>query len=202
MSGPSKLGHVKATFFVSAAEFRAWLEQNHAQAAELLVGFRKVGSRRRGMTYPEALDEALCFGWIDGVRKSAGPDSYTIRFSPRTARSVWSLVNIANVERLQKLGRMHAVGLRAFEARDANQSTGYSFEQRPKAFPPQLEKIFRANKDAWAFWQQQPPGYQRLTISWVISAKQDATRERRLAQLILDSANRRRLNLLSPLRPR
>lgn len=190
-----------AKFFDSAQGFRRWLEKNHASARELLIGFNKKSSGRGGLTYPEALDEALCFGWIDGVRKSAGADSYTIRFTPRRSGSNWSLVNIRHVERLTQAGRMHAAGEKAFALRDPRKTGVYSFERRPERFPPDLEKRLRAQKNAWAFWQMQPPGYRRLIISWVTSAKMAPTRDRRMDILLRQAAANRRVNLLAPRRP-
>ena len=188
---------MKPTSFASAADFRTWLERHHATVAELVVAFFTKSSGRGGLTYPEALDEALCFGWIDGVRRKLDADRFTIRFTPRKHGSTWSLVNVGHVDRLTKAGRMHAAGLAAFAARDPKKTGRYSFEQRPQDFPSDLEKIFRANPSAWTFWQAQPPGYRRTAMWWVVSAKQETTRQRRLATLIADSASSRRLGLLS-----
>ncbi|HWA87572.1 MAG TPA: YdeI/OmpD-associated family protein [Opitutus sp.] len=184
--------------FASAADFRAWLERHHATTPALVVAFFLTSSGRGGLTYAGALDEALCFGWIDGVRRRIDADRFTIRFTPRKRGSIWSLVNVRHVERLTKAGRMHAAGLAAFAARDPRKTGIYSFENRPQDFPPALKRFFRAaHRGAWDFFQTQPPGYRRTAIWWVISAKQDATRSRRLAQLIADSAAGRRLRLLS-----
>ena len=182
-----------ATHFASAADFRGWLEKNHATATELVVGFFTKASGRGGLTYPEALDEALCFGWIDGVRRKPDADTYTVRFTPRRPGSIWSNVNARHVARLTAAGKMHAAGHTAFAARDAGKTGVYSFENRPQKFPAGLEKRFRAKRSAWKFWRQQPPGYRRTTIWWVVSAKQDETRKRRLAQLIALSLAGRRL---------
>jgi uncharacterized protein YdeI (YjbR/CyaY-like superfamily) len=184
---------VNATRFANAAAFRAWLEKHHASASELLVAFFSKASGRGGLTYPEALDDALCFGWIDGIRKNAGADSYTIRFTPRRPGSIWSLVNVRHATRLIATGRMHAAGRAAFAARTAAKTGVYSFEQRPQKFPPALAKVFRADPPAWKFWSTQPPGYQRIAIWWVISAKQESTRRRRLARLIAESSAGRRV---------
>jgi len=183
--------------FTAVVDFHVWLEKNHAAVSELIVAFPTKTSGRGGLTYPEALDEALCFGWIDGLRRKLDADRFSIRFTPRQPRSTWSLVNIRHVERLAAAGRMHAAGLAAFAARDPKKSGIYSFEQRPQNFPPALEKLFRANKTAWTHWQAQPPGYRRLALWWIVSAKQEATRLRRLATLIADSAQGRRLALAS-----
>jgi uncharacterized protein YdeI (YjbR/CyaY-like superfamily) len=189
---------MKITHFTSAIELRRWLRQNHARVAELWIGFYNKASGRGGITYPEALDEALCYGWIDGLRKRVDGQRYTIRFTPRRPGSIWSIVNLGHVERLKKLGRMRAAGLAAFAARTAARSGVYSFEQRPQEFPAAFEKTFRANPLAWDFWQTQPPGYRRTATWWVISAKQDTTRQRRLAALIALSAAGQRLDFLAP----
>ena len=188
---------MNVTFFPSPREFRQWLEKNHDQVKELWVGFYKKDSGRPSITYPEALDEALCFGWIDGVRKRYEGDSYTIRFTPRNPKSVWSRVNIRKVEELIELGRMAPPGLKAFEAREEQRSGVYSFEQAKAELDPALEKEFRAHPKAWGFFQKQPPGYRRTATWWVVSAKKDETRARRLRQLIEDSDAGRRLGLLA-----
>ena len=162
---------MKVIHFKSAAEFRQWLEANHDRVAELWVGFYKKNSGRTGITYGEAVDEALCFGWIDGLKKRVDELSYTHRFSPRKPRSIWSLINIRRAKELKKLGRMTPAGLKAFEARDPERSGMYSFENRPRKLDAAHERIFRADKKAWAFFQAQPPGYQRTACWWVMSAK-------------------------------
>ena len=187
---------MKVTYFKSAAEFRAWLELHHAKATELWVGFYKKDSCKGGITYAEALDEALCFGWIDGVRKRVDELSYTNRFSPRKARSIWSVVNTRRVEQLRELGRMTEGGLNAFAKRDPARSGVYSFE-RATAFDARTEKKFKSNKQAWTFFQAQPPGYQRLAKHWIMSAKRDETRLSRLERLITASAKELRLNWLT-----
>ncbi len=186
------------TFFPTPADFRAWLEEHHDEAKELLVGFYKKGSGKPSITWPESVDEALCFGWIDGVRKSLGEDSYTIRFTPRKPRSIWSAVNIKRVEELTRLGLMRPAGLKAFEQRVEAKSGVYSFEQGDDV---RLEEAhaeqFRANAKAWEFFQAQPPGYRKAAIWWVVSAKKAETRLRRLATLIDDSEHGRRVALLT-----
>jgi uncharacterized protein YdeI (YjbR/CyaY-like superfamily) len=174
-------------FFSSPEKFRQWLEQNHDSATELLLGFHKKSSGKKSITYAEALDEALCFGWIDGVRKNLNETSYTIRFTPRKPQSVWSLVNVNHVERLKKEGRMHAAGLEAYERRSPERTGIYSFENRPRELSPEYEKIFRQNKAAWKFFHEQPPGYKRLMIFRTMSAKKEETRLRRLKELIESS---------------
>ena len=187
---------MSAVYFASAADFRRWLDANHATATELLVGFYKKASGKGGLTYPEAVDELLCFGWIDGIKKRVDELSYTHRFTPRRPRSIWSRINIVRAERLKRAGRMRPAGLKAFAAREAKRSGIYSFENRPRKLPAVYERKFRANKPAWAFFTAQPPGYQRLAIYKVVSPKQESTRQRWLALLIADSAKGRRLGVL------
>ena len=182
---------MKPIYFPSPAEFRAWLEKHHDSATELLVGFHKRGTGKPSMTWPESVDEALCFGWIDGVRRSVDEERYTIRFTPRTAKSNWSKVNLARVEELKKLGRMTPAGLRAHEQRSAKRD--YAYESRPQAFSPEFEKQFRANKKAWTFFDAQPPYYRKLMMFWVMSAKRDETRLSRLEKLIAASAAGKRV---------
>jgi uncharacterized protein YdeI (YjbR/CyaY-like superfamily) len=188
-----------AMFFATPAEFRTWLETHHATESELLVGFHKKGSGLPSITWPESVDQALCFGWIDGVRRSLGETSYTIRFTPRQARSTWSAVNIKRAQELQEQGLMHPAGRAAFLARTEDRSNTYSFEQREpiELGDAQLE-TFRANAPAWAFFQSQPPSYRKAATWWVISAKRAETRDRRLATLIADSAAGRRIRSLTP----
>jgi uncharacterized protein YdeI (YjbR/CyaY-like superfamily) len=187
---------MKATFFESAREFRAWLEAHHATERQLLVGYYKRGSGMPSMSWPESVDEALCFGWIDGVRKSLSEDAYTIRFTPRKPTSNWSAINVARVAALESLGRMRPAGRRAFEARTPERTGVYSFERSTAAvFSPEEERRFRANRGAARFFDAQPPGYRRTVTHWVISAKREATRVRRLDQLIEDSARGRRLGV-------
>ena len=176
-------------FFSTAEEFRDWLDRNHASEAELFVGFYKKASGKPSITWPESVDAALCYGWIDGVRNAIDELSYRIRFTPRKPSSTWSAVNVKRVAQLTKLGLMRPAGIKAFEARRGDKTGIYAYEQRKSAkLPPAYEKKFRANKKAWAFFQSQPPWYQRTATYRVISAKQEPTREKRLAQLIKDSA--------------
>ena len=184
---------MKAVFFKTAAEFRRWLAAHHATDRELLVGFYKKASGRPGISYKEAVDEALCFGWIDGIKKRVDDQRYTHRFTPRTAGSTWSLINAARVKELIALDRMAAPGLEAFERRDPKKTGIYSFEQRPSTLDPALERIFRRHATAWTFFGAQPPGYRRLMTFWVMSAKQQETRERRLAVLVKSSAEGKRI---------
>ena len=189
---------MKPTFFKTPAELRRRLAKDHAQAVELWIGFYKVASGKGGLTYREALDEALSFGWIDGVTKSLGAESWMIRFSPRTARSAWSAVNIKRAGELRKAGRMKPAGLKAFERRDRSKDKSYSYENQLRALIPEYEKRFRANKKAWTHWEAQPPGYRRTASFWVMSAKREQTQLRRLSALIEDSAAGRRIGLLTP----
>jgi uncharacterized protein YdeI (YjbR/CyaY-like superfamily) len=187
---------MKPRFFKSQFEFRTWLEEHHAQKKELLVGFYKKNSGKASLTYPEALDEALCFGWIDGVRRSFSEDAYTQRFSPRKPRSIWSNINVRHVERLKKLGRMAPAGIAAYALRDPKKTGVYSFENAPREFSASFEKKFRSNKKAWQFFEQQPPSVRRLSIFYVMSAKKEETRERRLTRLIESSEKGERIGML------
>jgi uncharacterized protein YdeI (YjbR/CyaY-like superfamily) len=189
---------VTARFFATPAAFRRWLDANHESRDELLVGFQKKGSGKPSITWSEAVDEALCFGWIDGVRRSIDDDSYTIRFTPRKERSVWSAVNIARAKELIATGRMRPAGLRAFERRSEKRSQVYAYEQRDEAVLDRAaEREFRANAAAWTFFQAQPPWYRRTAIYWVMTAKKEDTRRRRVAALIDDSAHGRRIKQLA-----
>lgn len=184
-------------FFKAASAWRKWLEKNHDKKTELFVGFHKVSSDNPSITYRQALDEALCFGWIDGVRRG-GDTTYTIRFTPRRAKSIWSAVNIKRMGELKAEGRVHAAGLAAYEARDPERQKRYSFENRDAALSAADEKAFRAHKEAWKSFSAFPPSYRHPAIWWVVSAKKPETRERRLATLIDDSAAGQKIK---PLRP-
>jgi uncharacterized protein YdeI (YjbR/CyaY-like superfamily) len=188
---------MKPKFFSTPADFRAWLERNHASASELLIGFHKKSSGKKSITYPEALDEALCFGWIDGVRRKLNETSYVQRFTPRKPNSIWSLINVRHIERLTKEGRMHASGLAAYARRDPKRTGVYSFENRPRELSAAYEKRFRQHKTAWEFFQAQPAYYKRLLIFRIMSAKKEETQIRRLEQLIEISAKGQRLGLLT-----
>ena len=180
-------------FFKTPAEFRKWLDKNHASVTELWLAFYKKDSGRSSITYPEALDEALCYGWIDGVRKAVDEISYTQRFTPRKPKSIWSLVNIRRVGQLTELGRMMPPGIAAFGTRDEERAKKYSYENRPRALGDVYEKKFRGKKKAWEFYQTQAPWYRRTSSFWVTSAKQEETRLRRLEQLIACSARGERI---------
>ncbi|HYP39529.1 MAG TPA: YdeI/OmpD-associated family protein [Chloroflexia bacterium] len=184
---------MEVVFFESQSELRKWLEANHDKAKELWVGFYKKSSGQAGITYAEALDEALCFGWIDGIRKSVDEISYTNRFTPRKPGSKWSMVNIKRANELVEAGLMQPSGLKAFSERDEKKSKLYSYEERARKLDDAYEEQFRANKEAWDFFQAQPPGYQRSAAWWIMSAKREETRLKRLAALIAGSRKGERL---------
>ncbi len=174
--------------FTSATEFRQWLKQNHATVTELPVGFHRTNSGLCQMTYAEAIDEALCFGWIDGMVRKFDAASFMHRFTPRKSASIWSNRNLAHVARLTVLGKMRPAGLSAFEARRPGKIGVDSFEQKePKSLPVPYLKKFKANRKAWAFFQKQAPWYQRKVIHWIISAKRESTQLSRLSQAIAKS---------------
>jgi uncharacterized protein YdeI (YjbR/CyaY-like superfamily) len=189
---------VKPRFFKSPAEFRSWLANNRTAASELWVGFYKKESGKGGITYSEALDEALCFGWIDGVRKSVDPASYTIRFSPRQPKSIWSAVNTRRVAALIKAGSMDPSGLEVFRNRDPGRTLLYSYERERAEFTGLWLERFRSIAAAWRFFDAQAPSYKRTVTFWVMSAKKEETRSKRLDALIAESALSRRIGLLSP----
>ena len=180
-------------FFKTPREFRRWLTKNHASQSELWLGMYKKASGKGGITYKEALDEALCFGWIDGVRKSLNEEAFVQRFTPRKSKSYWSAVNTTRAKELIAEKRMAPAGLAAFDARDAAGDARYSFEREKAEFEPAHVKRFRANKAAWTFFEAQPPGYRRLMTFYVTSAKKEETRAARLEKLIATSAAGRRL---------
>jgi uncharacterized protein YdeI (YjbR/CyaY-like superfamily) len=183
---------MEATCFESPAAFRAWLDRHATTAAELWVGFYKKDTGRPSITWPESVDEALCFGWIDGIRKRIDDASYAIRFTPRKPRSTWSAVNVRRVAELAEQGRMQPAGLRAFEQRSEAKTGIYAYENRASArLDAEFEQQFRTNQPAWDFFQAQPAGYRKTAIWWVVSANQEATRHKRLATLIDDSAHGR-----------
>jgi len=180
-------------FFHSAAHFRRWLEKNHAKVDELWIGFWKKGSGRKGLTYEEAVDQSLCFGWIDGLKKAHDEHSFRQRFTPRRPRSIWCANNVRKVESLKARGLMAEPGLAAFARLDPSRTSVYSFENRGVALDPAFEKRFRGARGAWSFFSAQPPGYRRIATHWVMSAKRDETRDRRLQQLIDISGKGQRL---------
>jgi uncharacterized protein YdeI (YjbR/CyaY-like superfamily) len=184
---------LKPKFFRTPADFRTWLEKNHATAAELLVGFRKRNSGKPSITWPESVDQALCFGWIDGVRKRVDEISYQIRFTPRRRGSVWSAINIKRANELARQKQMRPSGLKAFAARIENKSGIYSYEQRSTELSEPYAKLLKRNKAAWNFFEKQPPSYRKMIGWWIISAKKEQTRMARLAKLISESAKGKRL---------
>jgi len=174
-------------FFATQEEFRKWLEKNHKKESELVVGFYKVNSDKPSMTWSQSVDQALCFGWIDGVRKSIDKNSYQIRFTPRKPTSIWSAINIKKIEELTKQGLMHPAGFSSFEKRKEEKSKIYSYEKEEMKFSQNFEKQFKANKKAWNYFQSLASSYKKISTNWVMSAKQEVTRLNRLNELIADS---------------
>lgn len=171
-------------FFESPGSFRKWLEENHQKESELTVGYHKVSTKKPSMSWSESVDEALCFGWIDGIRRNINDESYCIRFTPRNPKSTWSAVNINKINELTRLGKMHPAGLAAFGKRTEVRSAIYSYENRPDKLDADLENKFRENSRAWTFFSVQAPSYQKTRFYWVMSAKQESTRQARLEKLI------------------
>ncbi len=183
-------------YFATPAEFRAWLERHHARAPELIVGYYKVATGRPSMTWPQSVAEALCFGWIDGIRRTVDAESYCVRFTPRRPRSVWSAINIRLVAELEAAGKMTPAGRAAFEARphkSGPKSRGYRAQKRDGTLDAVTIRAFKKNRRAWAFFEAQPPGYRRTMAWWVMQAKKPETRERRLGALVAASGQGRRL---------
>jgi len=192
---------MKIEFYRAPSDFRKWLKKYHTAAQELWVGYYKTSSGKPSITWSESVDEALCFGWIDGIRKGVDDLSYTIRFTPRRLGSIWSAVNIKRARALIKQGRMQPTGLKAFQARQENRSGIYSYEQRSDKLAEPYEKQLRRDKAAWEFFQTQPPSYRKAAGWWVVSAKQEETRLKRLKQLVEDSARGRTIPPLTRRRP-
>jgi uncharacterized protein YdeI (YjbR/CyaY-like superfamily) len=182
------------TFFQTPADFHRWLEVHDAGTPAVWIGFHRKASGTPSLTYPDALDEALCFGWIDGIRKRLDAERYTIRFTPRGHRSNWSSVNIRRVAELTRQGRMQPSGLAAFERRSQRTASPYSYENKPRRLPLELERVFRANRAAWEFFASRPPSYRRLAFFWVMDAVREATRLRRLRTLVDTSARGGRID--------
>jgi len=189
---------MKPTFFAKQEDLRKWFEKNHQKKKELWLGYYKANSGKPSITWPQSVDEALCFGWIDGVRKSLGEKSYVIRFTTRNPNSIWSAINIKKAEELIKQGLMYPAGLEVFNQRNEKKSRVYSFEQKNIQLAPQFKKQFKQNKIAWKFFQSQPPSYQKPAIWWITSAKQDATKQKRLEILIKDSEAGQKIKRLRP----
>ena len=188
---------MQPTFFSNSKDFRKWFEKNHEKSKELLVGFYKVTSGKKSITWPESVDEAICFGWIDGVRKSIDSESYCIRFTPRKPGSIWSAINIKKVEALTQKGLMYPTGIEAYSKRKEHKSKIYSYEKEPEILSNAFLKKFKANKKAWKYFQSMAPSYQRTAIHWVMTAKQEVTKMKRLKELINDSAMGRKIKSLN-----
>ena len=184
---------MKPQGFKLATELRLWFETNHDRSRELWIRFYKKTSGKPSITYPEALDEALCFGWIDGLRKSIDESSYTIRFTPRKPRSVWSVVNTKRAEELARDGRMQPPGAAAFEKRNSEETARYSYERENTQLGENYENQFKSHRKAWGFFQAQAPWYRRTATAWVISAKKEETRQKRLTTLIACSGRKKRI---------
>lgn len=184
---------IKPTFFAIQEDFRNWLIKNHDKETELLVGFYKVASGKPSITWSQSVDQALCFGWIDGVRKSIDNESYTIRFTPRKSTSIWSAINIKKVEELTKLGLMTAIGQKAFELRKEEKSRVYSHENVPVELDSVYESKFKKNKLAWKFFDAQAPSYKKVMKHWIMNAKQEKTRLARLEKTIAISTEQKRM---------
>ncbi|WP_138992764.1 YdeI family protein [Larkinella sp. C7] len=181
------------TFFATPAEFRQWLEQHHETEKELFVGFYKVGSGKPSITWPQSVDEALCFGWIDGIRKSIDETSYMIRFTPRKTKSIWSAVNLKRIGELTEQGLVKPAGLTVFQERDLKKAGLYSHEKEDQPLDAAFEAQLQANEKAWQFFHQQAPSYQKTVRHWIMGAKQPETRLKRLTSLIEDSENGRKV---------
>ena len=187
--------------FKDPAALREWFEKNHARVGELWIRFYRLDAGKASVTYPEALDEALCVGWIDGVRKRVDEESYIMRFTSRKRGSYWSTVNIRNVERLLAAGRMRPAGLKAYEGRDASADRRYSFEQRPHDLPADAVSELKKDARAWGYWREQPPGYRRAVAWWIVSSKKPGTRAKRIVLLLEHSRDGERVPpLVSPAR--
>ena len=185
-------------YFHNQNEFRKWLEKNHNKVDEIFIGFYKVHTKKKSITYSQALDEALCFGWIDGIRKNIDDERYQIRFTPRRKTSKWSNVNVKKAKELIKSGKMKSAGLKEFENRKKYKTAKYSYEERIEKLSPEYEMKFKSNKNAWEFFQNQAPYYKRIISFWVMSAKKYETRQRRLNVLIDDCEKQRKIDLLNP----
>lgn len=184
---------MKPTFFETQSDFRKWLEENHDKETELIVGYYKVGSGKPSMNWSQSVDEALCFGWIDGVSRSIDAESYCLRFTPRKAKSIWSAVNIKKVAELTEKGLMKPAGIAAFAKREESKSKIYAYENEPAKLSEEFEAKFKANEKAWTFFEKQANWYRKQMLYWVMSAKQEATRQNRLERLINASENEKKL---------
>ncbi len=189
MPAVSVYREMNIVFFKSPADFRKWLNKHHASERELLVGFYKKDSGKASITWPESVDEALCFGWIDGIRRRVDDVSYTIRFTPRRPNSIWSAVNIKRVAELKEKELMQPTGLEAFERRKEYRSGIYSYEQRNVELPDPYGAQLKKHKAAWKFFEAQPASYRKAVSWWILSAKKEETRQKRLEELIEHSGN-------------
>jgi uncharacterized protein YdeI (YjbR/CyaY-like superfamily) len=183
---------MKPVFFAKPADFRKWLEVNHKSEKELLVGYYKINSGKQSITWSQSVDEAICFGWIDGVRRSIDDKSYCIRFTPRNPKSIWSSVNIAKAEALINNGLMQESGLVLYRNRKIERSELYSYENKPESLPPEFEKKLMASKSGWEFFAKQPPSYKRTIYLWILSAKRKETQLSRLNVVIAKSEEGKR----------
>ena len=188
----------RARHFASREQLHRWFEENHARAKELWIAYPKKGTGGKGVSYVEAVEEALCFGWVDGQVRSVDERAYANRYTPRRSDSRWSQTNVRRALELRRLGRMHQSGLAAFERRASTDRAGYSFEERPRTLDSALSRVFQRETGAWEFFREQPPSYRRTATFWVMSAKREETRCRRLQILMASSGRRRRIDLLSP----
>ena len=188
---------VKPVYFKTPADFRQWLMKNHDKESELLVGFYKVKSGKPSITWSESVDQAICFGWIDGIRKSINEECYCIRFTPRKSTSIWSAINIKKFEELSSKGLMHSPGIDAFKKRKEHKSRVYSYEKEQVFLTKEFQNKFKANKKAWKFFLQMAPSYTRTAIHWVMNAKREETKLKRLEELITDSNEGRKIKPLN-----
>lgn len=188
---------MKPIFFKNQSELRKWFEKNHLSEQELILGYYKKGTRKETVSWSESVDQALCFGWIDSVRKSIDAESYQIRFTPRKSNSIWSNVNINKIKYLTEKELMHSTGIEAFNKRKEHKSGIYAFENKEQQLNETFEKHFKANKKAWDFFNKQPPGYKKLALHYVMTAKMETTRKKRFHDLVSDSEAGLRMKQLS-----
>ena len=188
-----KTNQADPVYFNDQDEFRQWLEKNHDKESEIIAGYYKVGTGKPSMTWSESVDQAICYGWIDGIRRSVDKERYTIRFTPRRPGSIWSNVNIRKAEELKKRGLMKKPGLEVYNNRKDAKSGLYSFENEITSLDKRFEKVFKTSKSAWEFFLKQAPSYRKTRIHWIMSAKQEATRLARLNKLIRASGEHKRL---------
>lgn len=187
---------MKPIFFKNQSELRKWLEKNHLSEQELILGLYKKGTGKENVTWSQAVDEALCFGWIDGISRRIDEERWQIRLTPRKPNSIWSNVNINKIKVLTENGLMYPKGIEAFSERKEENSGIYAFETEEKQLTTEFEKQFKANTKAWDFFQSQPPGYKKTALHYVMTAKQEATRQKRIENLIADSEAGLRLKQL------